>query len=61
MSVLVFLEHHGGEVQKGSLAVLSKAASLGGANPLCPPPRPPVDIVKEHLALYRRAPSSAAE
>src|SRR4026207_1898241 len=30
MSVLVFLEHHGGELQKGSLAVLSKAASLGG-------------------------------
>jgi len=35
MSTLVFLEHHfsedgGGEIQKGSLAVLSKAASLGG-------------------------------
>ena len=30
MSTLVFLEHHGDEVQKGSLAVLSKAASLGG-------------------------------
>jgi len=30
MSVLVFLEHHNGELQKGSLAVLSKAASLGG-------------------------------
>jgi electron transfer flavoprotein alpha subunit len=30
MSTLVFLEHHGGELQKGSLAVLSKAASLGG-------------------------------
>jgi electron transfer flavoprotein alpha subunit len=29
MSVLVFLEHHDGELQKGSLAVLSKAASLG--------------------------------
>ena len=29
MSILVFLEHHGGELQKGSLAVLSKAASLG--------------------------------
>jgi electron transfer flavoprotein alpha subunit len=27
---LVFLEHHGDEIQKGSLAVLSKAASLGG-------------------------------
>jgi electron transfer flavoprotein alpha subunit len=27
---LVFLEHHEGEVQKGSLAVLAKAASLGG-------------------------------
>jgi electron transfer flavoprotein alpha subunit len=30
MSVLVFLEHHGDELQKGSLAVLSKAAGLGG-------------------------------
>src|SRR5918995_1292430 len=30
MTVLVFLEHHAGELQKGSLAVLSKAASLGG-------------------------------
>ena len=30
MSTLVFLEHHDGELQKGSLAVLSKAASLGG-------------------------------
>jgi len=30
MSTLVFLEHHNGELQKGSLAVLSKAASLGG-------------------------------
>ena len=30
MSILVFLEHHEGELQKGSLAVLSKAASLGG-------------------------------
>jgi electron transfer flavoprotein alpha subunit len=29
MSALVFLEHHGGELQKGSLGVLSKAASLG--------------------------------
>jgi electron transfer flavoprotein alpha subunit len=27
---LVFLEHHDGEIQKGSLGVLSKAASLGG-------------------------------
>jgi electron transfer flavoprotein alpha subunit len=27
---LVFLEHHGGELVKNSLAVLSKAASLGG-------------------------------
>jgi electron transfer flavoprotein alpha subunit len=26
---LVFLEHHDGEIQKGSLAVLAKAASLG--------------------------------
>ena len=32
MSTLVFLEHHGGELQKGSLAVLSKAASLGGGD-----------------------------
>lgn len=29
MSILVFLEHHAGELQKGSLAVLSKAAGLG--------------------------------
>ena len=28
--ILVFLEHHGSELQKGSLGVLSKAASLGG-------------------------------
>ena len=31
MPTLVFLEHHGGELQKGSLGVLSKAASLGDA------------------------------
>jgi electron transfer flavoprotein alpha subunit len=29
MSVLVFLEQHGNELQKGSLGVLAKAASLG--------------------------------
>ena len=29
MSILVFLEHHEGELQKGSLGVLSKAAGLG--------------------------------
>ena len=29
MSTLVFLEHHGEELQKGSLGVLAKAASLG--------------------------------
>src|SRR5437016_2540864 len=29
MAVLVFLEHHGGELQKGALGVLSKAATLG--------------------------------
>jgi electron transfer flavoprotein alpha subunit len=29
MSMLVFLEQHGGELQKGSLGVLAKAASLG--------------------------------
>ena len=29
MAVLVFLEHHAGELQKGSLGVLSKAAQLG--------------------------------
>jgi electron transfer flavoprotein alpha subunit len=29
MSTLVFLEHHGGELLKGSLGVLSKGASLG--------------------------------
>jgi electron transfer flavoprotein alpha subunit len=32
MTVLVFLEHHGGELQKGSLGVLGKAASLGDAD-----------------------------
>ena len=32
MSILVFLEHHDGEVQKGSLGVLAKAASLGDAD-----------------------------
>jgi electron transfer flavoprotein alpha subunit len=32
MSVLVFLEHHDGELQKGSLGVLAKAASLGDAD-----------------------------
>jgi electron transfer flavoprotein alpha subunit len=30
MKTLVFLEHHGSELQKGSLGVLSKAAQLGG-------------------------------
>jgi electron transfer flavoprotein alpha subunit len=30
VSTLVFLEHHDGELQKGSLGVLAKAASLGG-------------------------------
>ena len=29
MSILVFLEHHGTELQKGSLGVLAKAATLG--------------------------------
>ena len=29
MSILVFLEHHRGELQKGALGVLAKAASLG--------------------------------
>jgi electron transfer flavoprotein alpha subunit len=32
MSTLVFLEHHGSELQKGSLGVLAKAASLGDAD-----------------------------
>jgi electron transfer flavoprotein alpha subunit len=32
MSTLVFLEHHSGELQKGSLAVLSKAAGLGAGD-----------------------------
>jgi electron transfer flavoprotein alpha subunit len=32
MSTLVFLEQHGSELQKGSLGVLSKAASLGGGD-----------------------------
>jgi electron transfer flavoprotein alpha subunit len=31
VTVLVFLEHHEGELQKGGLGVLSKAASLGDA------------------------------
>ena len=30
MKTLVFLEHHDGALQKDSLGVLSKAASLGG-------------------------------
>jgi electron transfer flavoprotein alpha subunit len=30
MATLVFVEHHGEELQKGSLGVLAKAASLGG-------------------------------
>ena len=30
MSILVFLEHHGNDFERGSLGVLSKAASLGG-------------------------------
>lgn len=32
MSVLVFLEHHGDELQNGSLGVLAKAASLAGSD-----------------------------
>jgi electron transfer flavoprotein alpha subunit len=32
MPTLVFLEHHGDAIQKGSLGVLAKAASLGGAD-----------------------------
>ena len=28
--ILVFLEHHGNELQKGSLGILAKAAQLGG-------------------------------
>jgi len=32
LSILVFLEHHGSELQKGSLGVLAKAASLGDAD-----------------------------
>lgn len=31
MTILVFLEHHEGELQKGGLGALSKAASLGDA------------------------------
>ncbi len=30
MKTLVFLEHHGGELEKGALGVLAKATSLGG-------------------------------
>ena len=32
MSILVFLEHHGNELQKGALGVLSKAAQLGAGD-----------------------------
>jgi electron transfer flavoprotein alpha subunit len=32
MATLVFLEHHGDELSKASLGVLSKAASLGGSD-----------------------------
>jgi electron transfer flavoprotein alpha subunit len=32
MSTLVFVEHHGNELQKGSLGVLAKAAQLGDAS-----------------------------
>src|SRR4051794_12221608 len=32
MAALVFLEHHEGELQKGSLGVLAKASSLGDAS-----------------------------
>jgi electron transfer flavoprotein alpha subunit len=32
MPTLVFVEHHGGELQKGSLGVLAKAATLGDAS-----------------------------
>ena len=32
MAILVFVEHHEGELQKGSLGVLSKAAQLGGGD-----------------------------
>ncbi len=32
MPTLVFLEHHGGEIQKGSLGVLAKAASLAAGD-----------------------------
>ena len=31
MRFLVFLEHHGGALEKGGLGVLAKAASLGDA------------------------------
>ena len=31
MKSLVFLEHHGGELEKGGLGVLAKAATLGEA------------------------------
>jgi electron transfer flavoprotein alpha subunit len=35
MSILVFLEHHEGELQKGPLGVLAKAASLGDGEVAC--------------------------
>ena len=41
MKTLVFLEHHDGELQKGALGVLAKAASLGeaAASSSAPAPR----------------------
>ena len=54
MSVLVFLEHHGTELQKGALGVLTKAASLGetdvgavlvGGGVILPPLRRALDRV----------------
>jgi electron transfer flavoprotein alpha subunit len=32
MATLVYLEHHGNELQKGALGILTKAASLGGGD-----------------------------
>jgi electron transfer flavoprotein alpha subunit len=52
MSTLVFLEQHGGELQKGSLGVLAKAASLGE----------PVDAVivgTDARALAEKVPGAA--
>ena len=39
MKVLVFLEHHGGELTKSALGVLAKALQLGTTSPVSSPGR----------------------